>query len=399
MADQDITTSIDDLVKYLTAHGETESSELAKALGVSENIIGKWTDVLEKAKVVKISYKVGKMFISLATTSKGGIELAKKTVEMKKEIAQSDLSAQLNAINQVGERIEEFKKYVTNAEGAYRSKAGSIKSTLDEINSMEAKVNATYEKLREKKDYIDKITETLNKSLLAFDQKARTSSVTGGGDANADALIKDIENKLYDSEALIRSMNKEFDASVENRRKAFAQMVDGVRDESRILKEMLAKRKKENDELSAMEKSHNSETERMKRQVAKEKERILDDISKSSQDVQKVYMGAENEIAAVKKSLADVKSKFGGFADLSDKLKDISAKIDDVEKKKNDVAKGLGELSEQLRAISSLNEVNMTQKSVGVETLGKQVQDSDLKIEKLSREADEIKNDIDGIGK
>ena len=54
MADQDITTSIDDLVKYLTAHGETESSELAKALGVSENIIGKWTDVLEKAKVVKM---------------------------------------------------------------------------------------------------------------------------------------------------------------------------------------------------------------------------------------------------------------------------------------------------------------------------------------------------------
>ena len=331
--------------------------------------------------------------------SKGGIELAKKTVEMKKEIAQSDLSAQINAINQVGEKIEEFKKYVTNAEGAYRSKAGSIKSTLDEINSMEAKVNATYEKLREKKDYIDKITETLNKSLLAFDQKARTSSVASGGDANAAALIKDIENKLYDSEALIRSMGKEFDASVESRRKAFAQMIDGVRDESRILKEMLAKQRKENDELSAMEKSHNSETEKMKRQVAKEKERILDDISKSSQDVQKVYVSAENEIAQVKKSLADVKSKFGGFADLSDKLKDVSSRIDDVEKRKNDVAKGLGELSEQLRAISSLNEVNMTQKSVGVETLGKQVQDSDLKIEKLSREADEIKNDIDGIGK
>ncbi len=72
MAGQNITTSIDALMKYLSEHGETESGELAKALNVNESIIETWADVLEKAKITKITYKVGKMYVSLATSGKGG---------------------------------------------------------------------------------------------------------------------------------------------------------------------------------------------------------------------------------------------------------------------------------------------------------------------------------------
>jgi hypothetical protein len=65
MADQNINTSIDDLVRYLKEHGETESSELARMLNAQESMIEMWAGVLEKAKVTKITYKGGKMYVSL----------------------------------------------------------------------------------------------------------------------------------------------------------------------------------------------------------------------------------------------------------------------------------------------------------------------------------------------
>src|SRR5271157_562499 len=130
MADQNITTSIDDLVKYLSEHGEAESSELAKALGVNESIIETWADVLEKAKITKVSYKVGKMFVSLVAETKGGTEVAKKTAEIKRGIAESELEAQAAAIGQVGAKIDEFKRYVAGAEATFKSRAGEIRNTL-----------------------------------------------------------------------------------------------------------------------------------------------------------------------------------------------------------------------------------------------------------------------------
>ncbi len=67
--EQSITTSIDDLVKYLNEHGETESSALAGTLGVSEAVIEAWAGALEKAKMTKVIYKRGRMY--LAPVAKG----------------------------------------------------------------------------------------------------------------------------------------------------------------------------------------------------------------------------------------------------------------------------------------------------------------------------------------
>src|SRR5208337_1649342 len=100
--DQRITTSIDDLVKYLKEHGETESSELANTLGVDTGIVEAWSDALEKAKIVRITYKVGKMYVSLAGAEAGaGIGEAKRTAELKKNISETEIAAQINVINQV----------------------------------------------------------------------------------------------------------------------------------------------------------------------------------------------------------------------------------------------------------------------------------------------------------
>src|SRR5271157_3411176 len=106
MEDRPITTCIDDLVKYLNEHGESDANALANALNVSESIISTWADVLEKARIVKINYKLGKMFISPMAMTKEGVEVARKTVEVKKGVAETELVAQINMINQINTRLD-----------------------------------------------------------------------------------------------------------------------------------------------------------------------------------------------------------------------------------------------------------------------------------------------------
>jgi hypothetical protein len=147
MVDQSVTTTIDDLVKYLKEHGETESSKLASELKVSEGIIEIWADALEKAGITKISYKVGKMFVAPVTSLAGGIEEVKKTVELKRGIAEAEIEAQVKLVNDVTAKIEEFKRYQSSAEEAYKNRAGEIKTALDSINRLDSQLETAYKRL------------------------------------------------------------------------------------------------------------------------------------------------------------------------------------------------------------------------------------------------------------
>lgn len=395
MADQNITTSIDDLVKYLSEHGETESSDLAKALGVNESIIETWADVLEKAKITKVSYKVGKMFVSLATEAKGGVEVAKKTAEIKRGITESELKAQTAAINQVSARIDGFKRYVAGAETTFKSRAGEIKDTLGEIDRLDSQVGAAAKRLKDKKDYVDGMAETLGKSMEAIEQKS--GALAGVGSAgDASALADDIRDKLDDADAMIKGFAKEFEKAAEENRKSFAELVDGMKKESGALRRALFRHEKEMGEYESMAKAYGRDVEQVKRRVSGEKGRLLDEIAKTTYEVGKAYLAADGKILALRKSLADLKGQFGGFAELSDKIAGAKADIAAIEKQRDDALAEVNELSTQLRALAALS---ADAAPAETEKVVRKVSASGKRVSGLGSKADAIKKGIDDIGR
>ncbi len=72
MDSETVTTSIDELVAYLKRHGETESAELAKAVKSDEKHIEEWVGALEKAGVVGVSYRMGRMYVRVLENGKAG---------------------------------------------------------------------------------------------------------------------------------------------------------------------------------------------------------------------------------------------------------------------------------------------------------------------------------------
>lgn len=392
MADQPITTSIDDLVKYLNEHGETDSSTLAAALKVSEGMIETWADVLEKAQIVKVNYKMGKMFVSPMTVTKEGVEVAKKTVEMKRGVAEAELASQINMINQVNTKLEEFRRYVAGAEGAFRTKAGQIKGAIDQIDKLTQQVDGAYKRLKEKKEFIDQLSSKLDKETAKLEEKAKSAQAISGGESDPRRAIADIRAKLEDSEARLKSLNSDVNATLEQTRSGFSQLEGSVKQEIKSLRDTLGQREKEIREYDSFVKSYKQESDSVKRQVEKERAKMLDDIAKSSDESRKVYAVAEKQIIDVKKTLADMKGQFGGFADLSDKLNGIKSSIESISRQKDELQKELEQLQEQVRAISALDSSKVAEKGVKMQQVAARVAET-------AKKADDINNQLEGVRK
>jgi chromosome segregation ATPase len=399
MEDRPITTSIDDLVKYLNEHGESDANTLANALNVSESIVSTWADVLEKARMVKVNYKLGKMFISPMAMTKEGVEVAKKTIEVKKGVAETELVAQINMINQINARLDEFKRYVTGAEGAFRNKAGEIKEVIDQIDKLGLQVDGSYKKLKDKKNYIDALSQRLDKETQKLEQKAKTVEIMGGRDAESRSVILDVKAKLDDAEDRIKTLNKNFGNAIEENRKGFAELFEGIRMENRALRDMIAQQEKQIQDYASFLTTYKKESDSIKRQAAKDRIKMLDDIAKASDETRKVYGAAEKDVNEVRKKLSEIKSQFGGYADLSDKLNGIKNSINSISKQKDELQKQLEEIRDQLRVLELLDESKMAQKEVDMEKAEKKMEDTSKKAEALKKDEDKVKSDIDEIAK
>ena len=86
-----ITTCIDDLIKYLNEHGETDSKSLASALNVSEEMVNAWVYVLEEAHAVKIDYKLDKMFISSVSVMKDDANVTSEMSDEEKRLIKTGI--------------------------------------------------------------------------------------------------------------------------------------------------------------------------------------------------------------------------------------------------------------------------------------------------------------------
>jgi chromosome segregation ATPase len=399
MADQPITTSIDDMVRYLNEHGETDSSTLAAALKVSEGIIETWADVLEKAQIVKVNYKLGKMFVSPMTVTKEGVEVAKKTVELKKGVAEAELASQINMINQVNTKLAEFSRYVSGAEGAFKSKAGQIKEAIDQIDKLSLQVDGAYKKLKEKKDYIDQLSAKLDKEAAEIEEKAKAASSISSNDSDSRRAITDIRAKLEDSEGRLKALNASMNSTLDQSRRNFVQLSESVKEEIKLLKGSLSQREKELQDYDSSLKSYRQESDAVKRQVVRERARMLDDIARASDDARRVYSVAERQIGDVKKTLGDMKSQFGGFATLSDNLNGIKNTLDSISKEKDELQKELSELQEQLKALSALDESKVAEKTMRMQQVEGRMNETGKKVEMVNKQMDDVKKGIDNMGK
>mgnify|MGYP001626175576 FL=1 len=404
MADQaqgSVTTSIDDLVKYIDEHGETDSFTLAKDLGVSEPVIETWANVLEKANIVKISYKVGKMYIAKAIASKEEEESIRKTSELKRSTLESEAVAQTQMLNEIGTRIDAFRKYMLDVENIYKEKAGNIKEVMDRINAYENELSGVRAKIAENQAYIDSVKNGLEASLSALGEKANVLSTMANNPVYIDAekLLQDLVTKANYEKKASEELAKEIDARLESFRKLMLETSEAARKEAKQLDTLISQLEDQIASYKQAMANYSKDADKLKHQIAADSQRLVDEFSKAAQRASALQKAAQQDADKLESMLNEIKQRFPEIAQLSDSLASINRDLEKASKEKEELAKELQELSQQLQALKALSEAEIGKKAEGVHNAEERAGKASQRLKKLGKSVDEIDEKIKKLGK
>ena len=402
MADEQITTSIDELLKYVTEHGDTESTVLIAALGISQKTLEEWADILEKANILKITYRVGKMFLSPVSQSKEAIDMAKRSAEMKELTIKEEIGTHINALDAMEKKIETFTRFVSGSERIFKNKAGDIKTSLDRIDKLSDEANKNYKGLEEKKAFIDTIATKLEKELEELNKKSEEIGKLSATSETTAAINNDIRVKISAADAIINNLIAKYDETIKSQRKELTDIRDSVKEDIKNMTDSSKGMESQIDKYNKLLQEYKKDAANAKLNAEKESKKLLDDATKMKGDVDRMVSSADSEVKKLNSTLETIKKEFGGLADINDKLNDIKKTLEESSKEKESIKKELLVLSKQLQALkssSSKNRIKQEDKEAKLDNMAAKSEEIGTKLRKHGDRMSNIEEDINNLSK
>ncbi|MDE1824831.1 MAG: hypothetical protein KGH61_02320 [Candidatus Micrarchaeota archaeon] len=399
MAGPDLTTTgIDALVDYLKAHGETEESKLATELKVSEKVIEEWSEVLEKAKMVKISYRVGRMFVALLVGAAAGDgQTLKSEIGVRKESLQSEVSSQLNLMQEFDKRIVDLSKVVGNAESLFKKNAGPIKKDLDDLDRIKKETEKHYSSIKEEKDKIDKMSSTLDTEMRALEEIAAKIQGFNVGNSEVDKVMVDVKAKVAQYREAVKDSEMGFEKMIREQRESFKHLHEAIFEEMKILNESLEMQKKQLGENQKLEKYAKTEAIKMKGEAERSKGNILNNLGKTKQSLDNTYPLMEKKIMEINAKAEEVKKGFGGLAQINSQIGAIKQEIEESKREHDELVKELNSLNAQAKGMEALKKSNEEKKAI-VEDYVKKAAKTNERVQSLDKKIAGAKSKAEGLG-
>ncbi len=399
MAEDVTKTSIDTLVEYLKEHGETDSSTLAKTLGVSETLIEEWSNILERSNIVKINYKAGKMYVAPLAVTKGGAEEAQHSIEIEKENIINEATAQLDEINRLNEKIENLSKVISSGNEILKKKMGPLKEELDELYKISNIVEKKYNEVKERKKEVDTIAERLNKEVEGLKERASNIERFSIDTANAKKLLQDIQNK-------IELMQKTLEEEIENRKKAFEMLeknekaiVESIKNEINAIREMIIASERQINEAQKLETQYKKDAIMLRRKLDETGKKAIADISKDKEEIEKYYNLLDKKYAELKLKIEDVKKSIGDITTINETLKKAQNSIENINKSKEPLQKELNEIIQEAKSIDTLAKEDIITGTKKVKELKDKISKSRSKLGEINKMVSDTDENIEDLMK
>ena len=387
MSEEITKTSIDALVEYLKAHGETEASILAKALGVSETLIEEWSNILEKSSIVKISYRAGKMYVAPLAITKEDLTEVQHKIEIKKENIINEATAKLTMLNQLNEKVESLSKFVSAGNELLKKKIGPMKESLDELYKIANIAEKKYNEVKERKKEIDNIAEKLNKEIDGLRERAQAIEHFQLNTANAERLIEDMHSKME----LMRKLLEEEEA---NRKKTLQQLeesekklAEGIRAEINAIDDMISANEKELNESKMKSNEYKRSALKLGKELEELGKKATDQVSRDREEIERYVNIIEKSYTDLKYKIEELKKDIGDVTKIDELLRNAQNTIEEVNKAKGPLTEELNKIIEEAKAIEALSKEDIV-------TSTKKTEELDERTEKVSKEIDQLDNKL-----
>lgn len=397
MAEGQITTTgIDALVEYLNAHGETDESKLAAELKVSEKVIEDWSSVLEKASVVKIAYKVGKMYVAPLSVSKEDVATYKNTIDTKKLSVETELVSEMNMLQEMDKRIANISKVVAGADLSFKKNAGQLKSDLDELERIEKESEKHYNGIKLEKERIDKISETLGVQMQALEEIAGKIQGFNAGEGDVKNILNDVKEKMKRYEMVANDFSKGFDKLVKEKRDEITKVHEETRAEMKLLQEALERQGRQLGENDRLSKYAKHESARLKGDAEKDKMTILNNLGKAKGEINNAFPLAEKKLREITAKIDELKKSFGDLSSMNAQIGNLKTEIENLRKEQQELFKTAEGIRGEVKALEYSKKSDV-ERSVDIKKIGEKISKLKEGAVALDDKVKKSKGDVDSF--
>ncbi len=328
MAEQEIKTSIDALMAYLNEHGESNSTVVSSALGVSENVVLGWANVLEKAKLIKILHKSGRVFLAPLGAKTAIAEGGSRQEE--KSSAVMEIESQVEIVKQVSARIEDLNKSLASVDSVFDTKYRNAKKMLDKLNSVEGAVDKAEKKIAGRgskvKDISDKVESGMEGMQKYMDQLESFSVDTN----NASAISQELHALLKTYEKNEADMSKSLEAVIYQYRRNALDISRTIREKHDQLRQVLEYEDRQIRQYEHVATDYKRSTDALIRHAESIEKDVMDEVEKGNADLDRLAQAATVQVAGVKSIVDEMKKDLGGISELNAQLQGLKKDLADV---------------------------------------------------------------------
>lgn len=411
-------TSIDTLLELLKVKGKSELNGVAVALDVDPRIVENWAKVLEAGNLIKISYKVGKMYLEpMNLKPEQQLDMKTKT-DVTKFILEEDIAIERISLEKFSKNIEELNKSIGSMSRVYKSKIPDIQKILDDVDKAYAPIEA-------KKRNIDKMKEETEKDFQEIDKKANDLNTKLGkfsskqleADSNEriEKLnsilqgINDAQKAMKDTEINEAKFFKAMQDDVETRVKEVRRLINDskttaeqnmrtnstrINDLTKGIKEQLNTSQQFSKEVG----NYKKEFEQARHDLEVLRGDFADRYVKVKQDIEREIKIVEEESKHVNSAVKSLKDSFGDLSKYDDEIKRWASTMNDLTREIATTRTEIIKLTTQLNSLDTSKEP-VEKKSATMTELakqGKKTKEKTAKIKKTIREtAEQIKERVE----
>ncbi len=391
------TTGIDSLVRYLKDHGESDSISLAIALKVDQTVVEEWVKVLEKADIVKISYRLGRMYISALIAKPENVQTIKEGIEVRKGALESDVNAQAVMMEQISKRVGEMGRIVSGGEEAFKKKSPTLKKYLDELKKLQKETESKFKAIESADARINMLAKNMDKKLKALQEHAVNIEKISTGAADAERIIEDMKNKTALAKSDIDGLMKRFNDIVDGQRKELNSLIGGMRAEMKAVSENIEGQEAQIREGNRSGMEYKREVEDTRKRLEKDSTHMLDETSKSRDEIDAYYKLAKDKFDGFNRELEAVSRSFGDLSQFDKRLSGIQDQLNEASSEREKLAKEIQGIDMELKAISGITEQNVAGSSVKIDDASRKVSEASSKINALGGKVSDIKKGVDDI--
>ncbi len=356
-------TTIDTMLELIRSKGRIDLNSIASSLGIAPSVVEGWAKVLESGNLIKISYEVGKMFLTPMELSKEEMQALETKTQQQKYIMSEELDADLISTEKLEQSLREIESNISGFEQRLQKESPEARKKIEELSKM-------YAQMRSYQSNIDAIKKGMSSDYDSMEKKfndllAKLGKVLEQEQKAKGGIPGTIQENINNARAALQEL--------ETVKKNVAQSIENTR------KDLENQLKQESARLDSIMKQSHSELEKAYKELEKEAGSYKGDIK----EIKELQLMEEQ----LSKKLNQQHSEFNSnYSKLEQSLKQATAnfspKYEETMDELNKVMEGFGSMGEIIK--------NMSDLKVEIGDLGPKLNNYRAELQKLRDQVDAL---------